>query len=114
MFGSPLNFGAARFLPQMSPQMPQMGMRPNAATMLGLPQLMNQTTVPTPQNYAIPRPQGLIAEPAATPVAPQRGLLAPTEPQRGRFGGRGDGGQGPGRGGGRGLGQGRGRGGGRV
>ena len=109
MFGSPFNFGAARFLPQQ-----QMGMRPNAATMLGLPQLMNQTTVPQPQNYAIPRPQGLIAEPTPAPVAaPQTGLLGRMEPRRAQFG-RGDGGRGPGRGGGFGGGQDRGRGGGRV
>ena len=50
MIGSPFNFGAARFInPQMAGMPMQQGM--TAASLLGIPGLMNQTTVPTPQQY---------------------------------------------------------------
>ena len=89
--GSPLNFGAARFL-QGRPQMPQNSMFTNQSAPI-IPRMFNQA----PQPRVMPT-----QAPQMAPMQPQ-GLLSQRPPFRGQ-GGR-DGAGGPGRGGGFGGGQ---------
>ena len=106
-YGSPLNFGAGRFLQQQpgmpqgqpqgqpgAPQFPQYQQGMTAASMLGLPQMMNQTQAPVPQQYGPFHPQGLMSPPQQPQQQQFQGLLSPFRREQANGGGRQSGGMG--------------------